>query len=228
MTPASLDPHEQAATAWSKHRIEALTDGIYAVAMTLLVIDLKLPEAHSLATREQLDDALVALAPKALAWFISFFVLAIFWLSQHRAFHRLRVVDSRYVWLNIVQLAFVSLLPFSASLIGEHGATSEAHCFYNGNMMVLGFLSLVQLLYSNRHPELHVHPISPSIHRAALVRIVGLIVIAGGTLVLALVLTTPIFSTYLYMLMWPLGILSRKIIARGESAATTTTTASHP
>jgi uncharacterized membrane protein len=221
------DPHVQAATSWSKHRIEALTDGIYAVAMTLLVIDLKLPEAHSLATREQLDDALIALAPKALAWFISFFVLAIFWLSQHRAFHRLKVVDNRYVWLNIVQLAFVSLLPFSASLMGEHGSTGEAHCFYNGNMIALALLSLVQLLYVHRHPELHVRPISLSIHRAALVRIVGLVVVAAGAMVLALLLTTPIFATYLYLLMWPIGTLSRRIIARGEFTPNETT-APHP
>jgi uncharacterized membrane protein len=219
MTALSDDPHERAATGWSKHRIEALTDGIYAVAMTLLVIDLKLPDAHLLHNHDDFVAALVALLPKALAWFISFFVLAIFWLGQHRGFHRLKVVDSTFVWLNIVQLCFVSLLPFSASLIGEYGGTFEAHCFYNGNMVLMASMSIAQALYVHRHPELHAHPIPRAVYLAVLFRTGALVVIAIAAMCVAYAVV-PIFSTWLYMLMWPIGVASRKIIARGASIPT--------
>ena len=104
----------------SVHRSEALTDGIYAVAMTLLVIELKLPEHATTGGADDLADALVHLLPKILAWVISFFVLAFFWFGNHRAFGHVRRADGRLVTLNIAQLAFVSLMPFSCALIGEH------------------------------------------------------------------------------------------------------------
>ena len=220
------DPHERSATGWAKNRIEALTDGIYAVAMTLLVIDLKLPDARLLHTHDDFVDALVDLLPKALAWIISFFVLAIFWLGQHRGFHRLKLVDSTYVWLNIVQLCFVSLLPFSASLIGEHGNTFEGHAIYNGNMILMALMSVAQAVYVHRHPELHARPIPRAIHLAVLFRTCGLVVIAIGAMCVAYTVM-PIFSTWLYVLMWPIGVVSRKIIARGASTPTNTT-ATHP
>ena len=70
----------------SAHRIEALTDGIYAVAMTLLVIDLKLPDRELIHSTSDLIDAVVQLAPRFLAWLISFLVLALFWYGHHRSF----------------------------------------------------------------------------------------------------------------------------------------------
>lgn len=68
----------------TKHRLEALTDGIFAVAMTLLVIELKIPEMAHPRTEAQFLGALGHLIPKFIAWLISFFVLAIFWVSHHR------------------------------------------------------------------------------------------------------------------------------------------------
>ncbi len=91
----SDDPHDGRGAGWSKNRIEALTDGIYAVAMTLLVIDLKVPDRHVATTATVLHAALLDLAPKASAWVISFFILATFWIGHHRLFHHVRVVDRR-------------------------------------------------------------------------------------------------------------------------------------
>ena len=75
------------------HRSEALADGIYAVAMTLLVIELKLPETPSLHTQAEVSQAIVDLWPKVYAWLMSFFVLAIFWLGHHRAHSFVRKAD---------------------------------------------------------------------------------------------------------------------------------------
>ena len=85
----------------NKHRLEALADGIFAVAMTLLVIELKIPETAHITTQEQLIAALAHLIPKFIAWLISFFVLAIFWASHHRLFHYVRVVDGKLTWMKI-------------------------------------------------------------------------------------------------------------------------------
>ena len=85
-TPIAGEPPE----ALSVNRSEALSDGIYAVAMTLLVIDLKLPDAAALHAGNAVAESLLALLPKALAWLMSFFVLSLFWLGHHRVFNHVR------------------------------------------------------------------------------------------------------------------------------------------
>ena len=85
----------------SKHRIEALTDGIYAVAMTLLVIELKLPAHELIKNQADLINAVGHLLPKFIAWIISFLVLSMFWLGHHRLFQIVRHVDGKLVGLNL-------------------------------------------------------------------------------------------------------------------------------
>ena len=87
--------------------------------MTLLVIELKLPDVNAIQSSDALITALADLLPKAIAWVISFFVLAFFWVGHHRAFAYVRKADAKLVGLNLAQLAAVSLMPFSCALIGE-------------------------------------------------------------------------------------------------------------
>jgi uncharacterized membrane protein len=192
----------------SKNRIEALTDGIYAVAMTLLVIDLKVPDRHLVHGSDELAKALTELVPKAGAWVLSFFVLAMFWLGHHRLFQQLRVVDKTLLWRNIQQLLLVSLLPFSASLVGEWGSTLEAQYVYNGNMILLSACSLLQIFHVRRHPELLGRRYEDAAYYQALLRSGGLF--ASGVIAIAIAATTgSVFATYAYLLMLPLGLIRR-------------------
>lgn len=109
MTDLSQDGQPQL----RKHRIEALVDGIYAVAMTLLVIDLRLPEHAHLASEEALRGALVGLVPNLISWLVSFFVLAIFWIANHRLYSYVRHADQRLLWLTVLSLSGASLRPFA-------------------------------------------------------------------------------------------------------------------
>jgi uncharacterized membrane protein len=124
----------------SKHRIEALTDGIYAVAMTLLVIELKLPAHELIHTEDDLIVAVINLLPKFLAWVISFLVLALFWLGHHRLFNVVRHVDGKLLALNLVQLGFASLMPFSSALSGEFGKALFSQVFYSANIRNCAFM----------------------------------------------------------------------------------------
>ncbi len=203
------------AVLWSKHRVEALTDGIFAVAMTLLVIDLKVPGPHTLHSTHELAQALADLVPKAVSWIISFFVLAIFWVSHHRLFHYVRYVDAGLLWRNLFQLAFVSLMPFSASLLGEFPAEAIAQFAYNGNMVMLGLLSLVKLHYLRTHPVLAHHPMQAATYHAALLRIGGLVIAAVFAILLGVYAGTS-FATLTYLAMMPIGTYSRRIERRAR------------
>jgi uncharacterized membrane protein len=138
----------------SKHRIEALTDGIYAVAMTLLVLELKLPEAHGTASDEALREALLHLIPKVVAWILSFAILAIFWFAHHRTFHYVRHVDRKLLRINLISMLFASLLPFSSAMVGDYNNLFRAQALYAANMAALALFTIWQLSHRVNHPEL--------------------------------------------------------------------------
>ena len=199
----------------SKHRLEALTDGIFAVAMTLLVIELKIPETAHITTGEQLIAALGHLIPKFVAWVISFFVLAIFWASHHRLFHFVRVIDGKLTWLTIGYLACVSLMPFSSALTGEYGGALVAQTFYSVNMALLGLMALLKSRYVHMHPELCATPMPLSVFKGARLRTSGLIVVAIISIAITAALPGkgPIGNTA-FMLMFVFGKLGRRVEER--------------
>lgn len=195
----------------SKHRVEALQDGVYAIAMTLLVLELKLPDHHSLHSQAELMQALLDLMPRLGAWFISFFVLAIFWLSGHRAMHWLRVVDSKLIWINFTSLLFASFMPFASDLVGEYPQYFVSHVVYSLTMAALGLCALWQLRYMTAHPVLcHQPPMPAPLRMAAQVRCLGVVVTAAASAVLAY--WEPLFANVAFLLMWVFGAVSRRMV----------------
>jgi uncharacterized membrane protein len=200
------------------HRSEALSDGIFAVAMTLLVIELKLPDAASIHSSDELLVALAGLLPKALAWFISFFVLAFFWVGHHRVFAYVRKADARLVWLNLAQLAAVSLMPFSCALIGEQGGYLPAQIVYSSNMALLAVLALLISRHVQRTPGLAPTPMPLARYRSARLRIVGLIVISFVAVLIGWLGPWPGSGNMAFALMGIVNPVSRALERRALAA----------
>jgi len=143
----------QGLTNWfPKSRLEALTDGIYAVALTLLVLDLKLP-AGSLDPA-QFTQLLADQVPNALTWLLSFWVIVIFWQSRVELIRCTDRVGQTYVQLELVHLALISLLPFSTSLIGEHSDQPLSFLIYTGNLWLISLLGLAQVIHIQKTKDL--------------------------------------------------------------------------
>ena len=121
----------------SKTRVEALSDGIFAVAMTLLVLDIRLPDLHGAADSAQVLSALLNIWPKFVAFIVSFFFLARAWKAHRLIFQYISQVDYVFVYLTMVHLFVVCLLPFSASLIAEYPQTTVAAAIYSINLTLL-------------------------------------------------------------------------------------------
>lgn len=215
---AHAEAHAAAGTGYlSKHRIEALTDGIYAVAMTLLVIELKIGGEHgAITSASQLQHALIELLPKGLAWIISFFVLTFFWLGHHRLFQHVRHVDGRLLWANMGMLCAASLMPFSSALVGEYSGAFVSQCFYAGNMIVLSAAFLTMLIITKRTPALMVTPLSNAIFVGSRFRIGSLIVLSLSALVVAWF--APPFATMVFATMPLAGHISRRLAAKAAAA----------
>jgi uncharacterized membrane protein len=139
-------------TGLSKNRIEALTDGIFAVVMTLLVLDISVPQisssAHyaigSVAAGTELLKRLFDLWPKILSFGISFIILAIYWMAHHRQFHYIKHLDRTLIWINIIFLMAACLLPFSTSLLGEYREQEISILVYGSNSIIIGSLLYIQ------------------------------------------------------------------------------------
>src|ERR1700712_5626467 len=118
-------------------RLLALSDGVIAVAITLLVLDIRLPEGFGELGDTQLGAALVALWPRILAYLLSFYVIAQFWSSHRSKFNHIIKTDSRLMWINMLFLLTVGLVPFTTNLIAESGGTLST-IIYAAAMVVSG------------------------------------------------------------------------------------------
>ena len=168
-----------------KQRIEALSDGVYAIALTLLVLDLKLPPLGDAVSNAQLVDAFRALLPKALTWMLSFWVMAILWMSQVRIYHLVHSLTRTMVRLELLQLACVSLMPFSTSVIGEHGDLPAGAVLYTANMVAVTLIGALRTRELLHEPHVHVEPIDAGIHQRLKIRAYGLPACAIASFALA-------------------------------------------
>ena len=133
----------------SVERLQALADGVFAVAMTLLVLDLRLREGSGGSSRDLWDD-LVHLAPQFAAYLLSFTMLGTFWLAQHTFLERCRRSDRMLAWATLSFLFFVSTLPFSASTLAQHVHVTLAVLVYWANLLGLGLSLGWQIWHADR------------------------------------------------------------------------------
>ena len=182
-----LDTQTEAADGESKNRIAALTDGLYGVAMTLLVIDLKLPERLELRDSGDLAQAMIALEPKFTTWATSFFVLVLFYMGNVRSMRVLRALDGPLVALYVMQLALVSLMPFSTALVGEYHPVLLSQAIYSLNMAGLALLALMVSRRIVRQPSLLRVPLNPGAIRAARFRMTSVLITSVAAIPIAMV-----------------------------------------
>lgn len=122
----------------SIERLAALSDGIFAVAMTLLVLDLRTPAAATIHSEGDLWAALSGMAPQLTTWVMSFLTLGIFWNGQQAQLNHIERGDRHLTWIHIAFLCTVSIMPFSTRLLAEFIAYRIALLCYWANILLLG------------------------------------------------------------------------------------------
>jgi uncharacterized membrane protein len=122
----------------SRERLAALSDGVFAVAMTLLVLDLKTPAEAVVHSDGELLRALGAIAPRLVIYLMSFMTLGIFWVGQQTQLNELERSDRDLTWVHLAFLAGITLMPFSTSLLAEFISFRSALLLYWLNILLLG------------------------------------------------------------------------------------------
>jgi uncharacterized membrane protein len=124
----------------SKERLAALSDGVFAVAMTVLVLDLRPPNIALIHSEGELMSALLVVAPRLIPFLMSFMTLGIFWVGQQTQHDALSHTDRSYTWFHIAFLMAVCLVPFSTALLAEFIEFRTALLVYWANLLLLGLL----------------------------------------------------------------------------------------
>ena len=190
----------------NKQRLEAFSDGVYAIVITLLILDIRIPEVAP----EALGAMLVKLLPQLFTYILSFFVVGLYWHAHHQVSVQVKRVNSAFIWLNLVWLLFVSVLPFPTSLLGRYPFQSIPLTIYGVNLILVNVTGFLILFYLKNNPNLCVVPISSAALRAQ----VPIYVIVNGIYAAAIAAAWFFpwlsYGVYIVVLVWMMTRYARR------------------
>lgn len=168
----------------STQRLEAFSDGVFAIVITLLFLNLKVPEIGNQADWRELFDALYLALPKFLSIILSFVFVAIFWVAHHQFFHTLRETTRALLWLNLIFLFLVCFVPFPAAVLTQFPDNKTAVVLFGATVLLTGVMLVALRWYAwMQHKEITAitddNQVRKALHRSVLITIfnvIGLIV----------------------------------------------------
>jgi uncharacterized membrane protein len=181
-------------------RVSIFTDAGYAIAMTLLVVELQVPEIPEAGG---LGAALQAARPQVIGFFIGFAVLGRYWMAHHQFFADLKRVDRGLMGLNLVYLAFVAFAPFPVALISRYEEHPAAFVLFALVMAAISAMEAVMFLYAARR-DYFVRPVPPTLLRYGLIGSGAPVAVMLLSIPLAFV--SPNLALLSWLVMFPLGI----------------------
>jgi uncharacterized membrane protein len=164
-----LRPRERE-TGRDRDRIVNLSDGIFAIAITLLVLDIKVPNIPEDLVTSELPATMISLWPNYLGYFLSFVSIAVFWTIHHSIFRPIRAYDRNLLYLNFLFLMLVAFVPFPTALLGEYGNHQLPVAIYAATLAVGRLLLTAIHWYSTRNERLLDEPQDPATMRFFLIR----------------------------------------------------------
>jgi uncharacterized membrane protein len=145
-----METHYNRLAAQDLGRISALSDGIFAFAMTVLVLEIHIPESVDIHSEAELWAGLIALGPRVVTWLLSLMTLGIFWVGQQTQLNQLSHADRNLSWLHFTFLATITALPFSTRLLAEFITFRTAFLVYWFNILIVGVAVLACWIYAER------------------------------------------------------------------------------
>jgi uncharacterized membrane protein len=177
-------------------RLTFLVDGVFAITMTLLVLELRLPESGTAS----LSQHLRAMLPRLYIYFIAFYSIANHWVVHQRMFRHITRADSKMLWLTILGLLFITLIPASTAIVGRFPAEKLAAACFSANSFLHGMTVWVFWAYVAKNHKQFAADSDP--------RMLGItsqvwLVISFGWLISILLSFVNVYLTYLSWILWP-------------------------
>jgi uncharacterized membrane protein len=203
------------APEFGRERLVFFSDAVFAIAITLLALDVRVPEIVGEATNASVAAALGSIAPRIFTYALSFAVVGLFWLAHWRRYLLIERVDEGLVLLNILLLGLVALIPFPTALLGEHGDVPFAVVVYVLIISATGVMGPVSWIYADRKGL-----IDPGLGRTEIM-LGAMRGLAVPFVMLASLVLLPFASTAAVQASWLLifpvqALIRRWVRARGE------------
>ncbi|MEV5051579.1 TMEM175 family protein [Arthrobacter sp. LAR12-1-1.1] len=201
----------------SLERMVFFSDAVFAIALTLLALDLKLPEG---IPAEQLDNALLAAWPQLLAYALSFVIIAKTWMSHHSDFALIRRFNANLAWLNLALLFFIAMLPAPTSILSDYGddPTPWPSILYAANIAAV-YLMLAAIWGYAKHAGLMDREMAAHVHRRIFYARIAVTLVFLLSIPAAFVLNA--YTPFMWLLLLPASWLARWLSAKTEKSAGT-------
>lgn len=198
----------------SLERMVFFSDAVFAIALTLLALDLKLPEG---IPADQVDDALVAALPQLLAYALSFVIIAKTWMSHHSDFALIRRFNANLAWLNLALLFFIAMLPGPTSILSDYGddPTPWPSVLYAANIAAV-YLMLAAIWGYAKHAGLMDREMAAHVHRRIFYARIAVALVFLLSIPAAFVLKA--YTPFAWLLLLPASWLARWLSARPGTA----------
>jgi len=197
-------------------RVLFFSDAVFAIAITLLVVDLRVPDVVPSASHQ-----LYSARYRILGFAISFLVIGLFWMGHHRLFRYITALDRSLIFLNLVFLGTIAFLPYPTSLLFASSTRQPAATvFYAVCVATAGLVELVIWLYATRARGLVTASVSPAIRRAEIAQLLPTPVVFGLSIPVAF--AAPGLAPFTWILLLPIGRLLPRIMRvkdNGRAAA---------
>lgn len=133
-----------------KSRLEAFSDGVFAIVITLLILDIRFPEVDY----SQFAATLKSVLPRILAYVLSFIIIGLYWVIHHNSMHAVKKTDRGFLWLNILFLLCVSFIPFPTSLVGRYPFEAGPIIIYGLTLITCDVVGYIMVVYVHYHRHL--------------------------------------------------------------------------
>jgi uncharacterized membrane protein len=203
----AADEQEREASAVGLERIVFFSDAVFAIGITLLVLDIHIPERGAVSAAD-LPAQVLELWPRVAAYILSFLVVGLFWMAHHRIFHYIRRFDTRLIWLNLLFLMTIAFLPVPTALLAAYGDQPISAMVYAGVVTLAAVLELAFWSYASAGHRLIDPTLDPVTIRVTSYRALLTIIVFGASIVLAY------FSPFLAELAWTLTLFVRGAVNR--------------
>ncbi|GIK73883.1 MAG: DUF1211 domain-containing membrane protein [Chloroflexota bacterium] len=206
--PVTSTTPSEAALQLGLDRLVFFSDAVFAIAITLLALEIRLP-AGDFSDDAALWQALLSMTDAYLAFAISFWVIASFWLGHHRMFLQIRRYDERLLFLNFLLLMLIAVVPFPTTLISEYG-NRTAVIVYASFMVAIGLTMTAIIVYASGPGKLTdaSQPISMSWRQRGLTRSLAVALVFGLSIGIAFI--DPDWAMYSWLMLIPLSIWRRR------------------
>jgi uncharacterized membrane protein len=168
----------------TRDRIVTFTDGVLAIVVTLLVLDIAVPQLSHSEVKTELPKRLLELLPDVWSYATSFIILGFFWIAHNDQFHYIKRANRTLSWITVFYLVFIAFIPFSTALIGEYRDQEVSIIVYGINIIIVLVFGYLQWEYATKEHQLVDIDLDPNLVTITSRRIfVGMILYAFGIVI---------------------------------------------